>query len=389
MSVKDSVLETLHRNKGNYISGESISGDLGVSRAAIWKAINSLRQEGYKIDAVTNRGYRLAEDTSLITAEAIREHLPARYKGNSILTYETVDSTNLIARRIASGEAETAGETSASKTDGGSTRTISEAGSRGDFDTASPRRTETPNSADNIDGTIVVARQQTAGRGRLGRSFFSPTEGIYLSIIISPRFDITKHTLVTVATAVAVADAVDSVCGQDEETKIKWVNDIYLHGRKICGILTEGVTDFESGRIEHLVVGIGINTTTDGFPEDLRKIAGAVEGDWDRSRLVAEIATGVFDHIRDIQLQLSEGWMDDRFFMNTYRRKNMLIGKEVQVYRGTYRSDPTKEIDGIPAVVEGIDGEGGLIVAWSDGSVETLTTGEVSIRSADQSSTDR
>ena len=383
MSVKDSVLETLHKNKGKYVSGESISGDFGVSRAAVWKAINSLRQEGYEIDAVTNRGYMLSEDNCLITAESIREHLPARYKGNRILTYDVVDSTNLIARRIASGEVETTGETSALKIDGVSAKNVSGVGGRVDFG-------RTPSDRlDNIDGAIVVARQQTAGRGRLGRSFFSPTEGIYLSVIISPRFDITKHTLVTVATAVAVAEAVDSVCGQDEETKIKWVNDIYLHEKKICGILTEGVTDFESGRIEHLVVGIGLNTTTDGFPEDLKKTAGAVEGDWDRSKLVAEIVTGVFDHIRDIQLQLSKGWMDDRFFMNTYRRKNMLTGKEVQVYRGTYRSDPTEEIDGIPAVVEGIDGEGGLIVTWSDGSVETLTTGEVSIRTADQSSTDR
>jgi len=343
MSVRNSVLEALQNNEGNYVSGGKLSEDLGVSRAAVWKAISGLRQEGYRIDAVTNRGYLLLDREAVekcpnVTEESVRRHLPARYKDNIIQVHDMADSTNLIARRIAA---------------------------EGSKDT---------------HGTIVVARRQTAGRGRLGRSFFSPAEGIYMSVIIKTDFDITRHTLVTVATAVAVAQAVDNVCGQNEETKIKWVNDIYLKGKKICGILTEGISDFESGRIEHLVVGIGINTSLDDFPEELKKTAGAVDGDWSRSQLIAEIATGVLDHVRAIQLQISEGWMDDRFFMRTYRDKSMLTGSSVQVYRGTYRQDPTKEIDGIPARVKGIDDEGGLMVIWEDGSEETLTTGEVTVR---------
>ena len=344
MSVRDSVLEALKKNKGNYLSGEKLSGDFGVSRAAVWKAISSLRQEGYRINAVTNRGYVLMEDEGGISEEGIRSFLTARYKGNFIRVYDIADSTNLIARKIASGE-----------------------------------DPETDPSADT-GGAIIVARQQTAGRGRLGRSFFSPAEGIYMSIIIRPDFDISKHTLITVATAAAVAEAIDEVCDPGEKTKIKWVNDIYLEGKKVCGILTEGITDFESGRIETLVVGIGINTNIDNFPGELKKVAGAVEGDWSRSELIAQIASKVLDHTGRIRHGSAEDNEGDHPFMETYREKSMLIGESVQIYRGTYRQDPAKEMEGIPAKVKDIDDSGGLVVVWSDRSEETLTTGEVSVR---------
>lgn len=385
MSVKDSVLSTLQKNRGDYVSGESISGDLGVSRAAVWKAIRSLRDEGYRINAVTNRGYSLAGEGSGITADEIRSHLPARYKGNGIYVYGVLDSTNIKARQMADGTADRTADGTADRTTGRS------------------------GSAD-IHGSIIVAGQQTAGKGRLGRSFFSPVEGIYMSMVIRPDFDLSRSTLVTVAAAAAVAEAIDEVCGQKEETRIKWVNDIYLGGGKICGILTEGVSDFESGRIESLIVGIGINTTTDGFPEELKKTAGAVEGEWSRPELIAAVASRLLDNVSGIgsiapgagAIAPGDGSTspgagstapgagatappdkDAHPFMKTYREKSMLIGRDVLVFRGTYREDPTKEMDGIPAKVNGIDDDGGLMVTYEDGSTETLTTGEVSIRTAD------
>ena len=376
MSVRDSVLEALQECKGNYVSGEKLSGDLGVSRAAVWKAINALRQEGYRINAVTNRGYALMDDNSRIGEDEIRSHLPARYRAGEIYVYDVARSTNLIARSIASGEAPDRIEAENEAGPGGGSARVSGVGSgRG--------------SARDSHSAIVVARQQTAGRGRLGRSFFSPAEGIYLSIIIKPALDISRHTLVTVATAAAVAEAIDEVCGQDEETKIKWVNDIYLKGKKVCGILTEGVSDFESGRIESLVVGIGVNTSVDDFPDELKNVAGAVEGDWSKSRLIAEIVTRVLDHVSEIGSLPSAAGAGNSSdtdcggagsYMKTYRDKSILIGEDVNVYRGSYRQDPTKEMEGIPARVRGIDDEGGLIVVWDDGSEEILTTGEVSIR---------
>ncbi len=331
MSLKDSVLEMLRESRGEYLSGEELSARLGVSRTAVWKAIRSLRGEGYRIGAVTNRGYLMQEADAGISGEEIRRNLPARYRGNRILVYDVTDSTNLRARQLAA-------EVS-------------------------------PEEAKSLHGAAVVALQQTAGRGRLGRSFFSPEEGIYLSIIVRPDFDLSKSVLVTVAAAAAVADAIEKVCGKD--ARIKWVNDVYLDGKKVCGILTEGISDFESGRIDQIVIGIGINTTLRGFPEELLGIAGAVEGDYSRSALAAAVIAGVLDYLEDL---------DSRKFMKTYREKSLLTGQTVTVYKGVYRKDPTEELGGRPARVLGIDGDGGLEVLYSDGTRETLRTGEVSIR---------
>ena len=330
MSVRESVLEALKENKGTYLSGEKLSDQLGVSRAAVWKAIKALRQAGYRIDAVTNRGYCLSERTAPLSEEEIRRFLPDRYRNNGIYVYDVIDSTNNRARQIAVGE-----------------------------------------EADKAHGSAVIALQQTAGKGRLGRSFFSPEEGIYLSIIVKPDFDLSRSVLVTVAAAAAVAEAIDQVCGQEEETQIKWVNDVYLKGKKVCGILTEGITDFESGQIDHLVIGIGINTSLEGFPEDLLKVAGAVEGDYSRSELAAGVIGRVLSYLEDI---------DSREFMDTYRAKNLLMGRDIKVFKGVYRTDPEHDLSGIPARVLGIDDNGGLQVIYTDGRRETLTTGEVTVR---------
>lgn len=332
MSVKESVLEALQSHRGTYLSGEKLSEDLGVSRAAVWKAIRSLREEGYRIDAVTNRGYVMPEEDSRITESEIRRYLPARYRNNGLYIYDILDSTNIRARQIAAGmQAQTA----------------------------------------PLNGSTVIALQQTGGKGRLGRSFFSPKEGVYLSIIVKPDFDLTRSVLVTVAAAAAVAEAIDEVCGQSEPAQIKWVNDVYVGGKKVCGILTEGITDFESGQIDHLVIGIGVNTTTESFPEELLAVAGAVEGDYPKSALAAEIICRVLDYLEDIE---------ERTFMDVYREKSFLIGHEIRVFRGVYRSDPEKDLTGVPARVLGVSDDGGLEVIYTDGSRETLTTGEVTVR---------
>lgn len=340
MSVKESVLDALQNNQGTYLSGEKLSETLGVSRAAVWKAIKGLREEGYRIDAVTNRGYTLHKAAAPITEEEVRMFLPAKYQENGLYVYDVIDSTNNRARQIAVGMDAEGGRSS-------------------------------QNADAPLHGTTVIALQQTAGKGRLGRSFFSPKEGIYLSIIVKPDFDLTRSVLVTVAAAAAVAEAIDDVCGQKSEAQIKWVNDVYLEGKKVCGILTEGITDFESGQIDHLVIGIGINTDLEGFPEDLLKIAGAVSGDYSKSALAAGIIRRVLDYLENIE---------ERAFMETYRERSFLIGRDVKVYKGTYRTDPEQDLTGAPARVLGIDDDGGLQVIYTSGERETLRTGEVTIR---------
>ena len=324
--VRDAVLAKLQNNKGQYLSGEKLSDQLGVSRAAVWKAIRGLREEGYPIEAMTNRGYLLPDSPEVITEEEIRRYLPARYRDNGLYLFDVLDSTNNKARQLAA--------------EGG-----------------------------QVHGSTVIALQQTGGKGRLGRNFFSPKEGIYFSIIIRPDFDLRRSVLVTVAAAAAVAEAIESVSGQ--RARIKWVNDVYVGGKKVCGILTEGITDFESGQIDHLVIGIGINTTTKGFPKELQDIAGAVEGEYSRPALVAGVITRVLDYLGNIEA---------REFLQSYRRKSMLIGEDVMVFRGVYRQNPEEEMDGRPARVTGIDEDGGLKVIYTDGTRETLVTGEVTVR---------
>ena len=325
MSTKDSVLQALQENSGNFISGEELSNRLCISRTAVWKAIRSLRQEGYTINAVTNRGYMLMNEDGVITEAELRSFLPPRYRNNRIHVYDTTDSTNLQAKRIALENAE--------------------------------------------HGSVVVAMQQTGGRGRLGRSFFSPKNGIYLSIIIRPSFDLSRSILVTSAAAVAVADAVEAVCGKS--AGIKWVNDVYVDGKKICGILTEGITDFETGQIDALIIGIGVNTSTDGFPPELLEVAGAVEGDYSP----AELAAGIISRTLDLTDNI-----ESRSFIEEYKSKSLVLGKTVKVYKGGYNTDTEHTHRGVPARVLDIDDDGCLVVLYSDGSRETRSSGEISIR---------
>ena len=344
MAIKDAILKTLNESRGTYISGEELSASLDVSRAAVWKAIKTLRDEGYSIEAVTNKGYRMPPAGETITEDSLRYALPPALRSSKCFIYDTIDSTITQAKRLLLTE-------------------------------------------DIPSGTAVFANHQTAGRGRLGRSFFSPENGIYLSVIIRPDFDISRSVLVTVAAAAAVAKAIEDVCSQD--ARIKWVNDIYVDSSKVCGILTEAVTDFESGQIESLVIGIGINTSTEGFPAELQGIAGAVDLDRAnasgnvpastnaKSLLAAEVVRLTVEYTSQIA-KASDG--APLAFLELYREKSMVIDRDILVFKGTYRADPTSELNGIPAKALDIDERGGLLVEYSDGMQETLTTGEVTIR---------
>ena len=251
MTVKSGLLEILEKQKGETLSGEKLAEELHCTRAAIWKAVKSLREEGYKIEAGQNKGYMLAKANDRLSVEAIRPFLlsPEVYIG----VYQEVDSTNRAAKAAAvNGEAG--------------------------------------------HGSFVLAGSQSAGRGRRGRSFYSPQDaGIYLSVILEPKGSIQESLLLTAEAAVAVYKAVKKVTGISLD--IKWVNDLYHNGRKVCGILTEAVTDFESGNIEFAVVGIGLNLfeASDGYPDALQEIAGGIyesreaAAGLDRSRLAAEI----------------------------------------------------------------------------------------------------
>lgn len=248
-----------------------------------------------------------------ISAKQIEKFSLLRDK--KIIVYDTIDSTNKEARRLA--------ETGANE-------------------------------------CVIIANSQTAGRGRLGRQFYSPKDsGIYMSFLLKNNFALEETVLITTAVSVAVCRAIERTA--NVFPKIKWVNDLYLKGRKICGILTEAVNDFKTGRIEYIIVGIGINCDETDFPDEIANIAGAIGNNIDRNRLIAEIIRE-FDGLRSLILE--------KGFIEEYKNRSLVIGKEIKILGNP--PETAKAID--------IDDFGGLIVQTDNGEIKTLSSGEISIR---------
>lgn len=321
IGVREMVLHFLEENKHEAVSGEEIASQLGVSRNAVWKAVKGLREAGYGIESVTNKGYTLVDSNNILSSQGIEKFLrePGRVQ---IEILPSVDSTNNYGKKLAAEDAP--------------------------------------------EGTVVISEQQTAGKGRLGRQFLSPPKtGLYMSLVLRPRFSAQESLSITTAAAVAVAQAVEEVSGR--EAQIKWVNDVYLEGKKICGILTEASLNFENGGLEYAVLGIGINVKEPegGFPGELARVATAVFreecGDETRCRLAACVVNRFFA----IYDQLPE-----KGFLEEYRRRSFLTGKEV-----TFTADG-RERNGL---VEGIDDEARLIVTV-EGGREYFSAGEVQLK---------
>lgn len=332
MKTADKIIELLEENKGNTISGEKLAQTLNISRAAVWKHIKNLKEDGYVINAINNKGYELLEKSGVFSTKSVMEELADEengYKGRIKLEAEVKDevtSTNALLKDMAAAGAD--------------------------------------------EGRVLIAKKQTAGRGRLGRNFFSPKNGIYLSMLLKPSIDFREAMLLTTIAAVAVVEAVREVTGKD--TGIKWVNDVYLGGKKICGILTEAVTDVENGRLSYAVVGIGLNITRpseENFPEELRDIAGFI---YDKeeppkgvmSKLTAAIIKNYFKYYEKLP---------EHSFMESYKKHQTLLNKDIVVIT----SDTSKK-----AKVKGVDDEARLLVEYEDGTEEALFTGEVSVREA-------
>ena len=208
---------------------------------------------------------------------------------------------------------------------------------------------------------LVAAEAQTGGRGRLGRSFYSPeSTGLYFTLIIPPCFPVSEATLLTPAAAVATVRVLEKISG--ESLKIKWVNDIYKKDKKICGILAEAVLDTESGGFSGFAVGVGINLTTRDFPEDIADIAASLKTDADRNEIAAGIAQELFSFAKNLSA---------REFMPEYRDHSLVIGKEIYFIKNGEKTNAT---------ALGIDDNGGLAVKLESGEVTTLSGGEISVR---------
>ncbi|MBP8639471.1 MAG: biotin--[acetyl-CoA-carboxylase] ligase [Oscillospiraceae bacterium] len=321
MSTKNDVLSVLERERNRYISGQELAETLKISRTAIWKAVKALVEDGHKIAAINNKGYKLETGSNVLSEEGVRVSLPDELKQCQIKVFSIVDSTNTQAKKLVMEKAS--------------------------------------------HGTIILAEEQTAGRGRYGKSFFSPRGvGLYMSVVLKPSLGMPEPQMITIATAVAVCSAIEKLT--DKKPQIKWVNDIYLDGKKICGILTEAVTDFESGSIESIVVGVGVDCTTEDaiIPEELRDIIGSLGvQELSRNQLAAEIASGILSGFENL---------GSREIIEEYRKRSLMLGREITFIRGNEK---------LSAMVTGINDSGSLLVRLASGEDLSLSSGEVTIGS--------
>ena len=321
--TKDAVLELL--SQGGYVSGQKISEQLGLSRAAVWKAIDRLRAEGYTIESATNRGYCLTGRPNRLTQAGVVQLLEGHPWQGLVQVLETVDSTNNFAKAVAAQGAP--------------------------------------------HGTVILSDHQSGGRGRRGRSFFSPKGmGSYCSVVL--RYDVPPEKLLHLTTVIAEATRRALAAETGLDVGIKWTNDLVLEKRKLCGILTELSLEAETGLTGYVIPGTGVNCGQQpaDFPPEIRDMAISLEQalgrPLDRCALAAEM-------IRQYHLATSEMLTNPGPWLAGYRAHCLTLGQDVQILQG----DQVRL-----AHAEDIDDEGGLVVTLADGRRETVRSGEVSVR---------
>ena len=327
-NIKENIISILESNKGLFISGEKIANDLNVSRTAIWKAIKSLKNDGYNINSVSNKGYALSKETDILSSKVIKNNMLKYADKFNFIIHKTVASTNIIARELAINGAES--------------------------------------------GTVVIAEEQTSGYGRNGKSFFSPYgTGIYMSIILNLKKEkkIFNSSFITTAAAMAVSKSIEEI--SNENTQIKWVNDVFINGKKVCGILTEGAFSFEDGKLDYAVIGIGVNVNfpKDGFPKEFNNIAASINSKNNansntksdiRNILVAKILENLYDY-----------YFNDVNFYEEYKKRSFLIGKKVSININN-KEHIVKVLD--------IDKTFALVAEFQDGKIDKIVSGSINKR---------
>ena len=323
MGTREELLSLFENHKGVYFSGEIIAERLSLSRAAVWKAVKGLQSEGYCIDAVRNKGYCLAVDTDILSVQGIEKYLEPICSGLKLSVFPTLDSTNTLVRDKAADGAP--------------------------------------------EGYTVIAGSQTGGRGRSGRSFYSPADtGIYLSLLLRPCcYSPSQAVRLTTMAAVAVCEAIEAV--SEKKALIKWVNDIYVDNKKVCGILTEASFGLEDGFLEYAVLGVGINVSPPkgGFPPELESVASSIfdqpQNDG-KNRLAAEFLNRFMTHY---------SLLEKGCYIQEYRNRSFVIGKRIQVILPQQIRE---------ALALDVDQDCQLLVEYENGKREYLSSGEISVK---------
>ena len=321
-ALEEKLAALLLAHQGEYLSGEAVSREIGVTRSAVWKAAGRLRQEGWILESGSNRGYRLAQVPDLVTAPVVEHFLPAP-RSAPVLCFEELDSTITHGQRL-----------------------ILEG---------------TP------DRTVVIADRQTGGMGRMGRSFLSPGGvGVYLSYLLVPGCSGERLSLLTSCAGLAVCGAISACTGL--EPRIKWPNDVILNRRKVCGILTRLVSDGEDGSISWAVIGIGINVGQREFPPELadKAVSLRMAG---RPVLRAELAAELIRRLDGIFS--AGGWKEgDPALLGELRCLSCTLGQPV------VGVSPTGEEQGEAG---DLAPDGSLLVRVP-GGIRAVSSGEVSVR---------
>ncbi len=332
MDLSDKILNALKKS-GTYLSGQELSEAFGVSRTAVWKAVNKLKKEGCQIEAVTNRGYRLisADDADRLNERTLRESFrEAGRFGRPVIYRKEPGSTNTDIMELS--------------------------------DAGSP------------EGTLVIAEKQTKGKGRRGRTWISPPEGnLYMSLLLRPDFPTASAPMLTLLAAMAVRDGMAAVTGEEELFRIKWPNDIVAvcrdgKVRKVCGILTE--MRLEEREIRDVVVGIGINVGQKEFAPEIAETAASLLLVLGRPVPRAELAAASMRRFE----QLYDVFRESGSFVPLrpeYEEALINRGRKVRVL------DPAGVYEG---TAEGIDDTGALLVRTEDGKMTAVSAGEVSVR---------
>lgn len=320
--MKGEILKLLKETDG-YVSGQELCRRFGVSRTAVWKVINQLKEEGYEIEAVRNRGYALKGAGDVLSEAELLSCLKTEWAGGRTVYFDATDSTNVQAKRLAEAHAP--------------------------------------------HGTLVVSDRQDGGKGRRGRSWASPSGvGIWMSLILRPEIAPSSASMLTLAAALAVRKGILEETGLSP--LIKWPNDLVLNGKKICGILTEMSTELME--IQYVITGIGINVNQKEFPPEIRDTATSLSLEAGRSfRRSSLIAAILKAFEKDYEAFLKTG--DLSLLLEEYNACLVNRGKEVCIL------DPSGEYR---AVAEGIDESGSLLVTLPDGTRREIISGEVSVR---------
>lgn len=322
---REAILSLLLSRQGEYLSGEAMSRTLGVSRAAVWKVIGTLREEGYVITSAPNRGYRLDSAPDRIREGELSARLRGCTVGGTLLCLDSIDSTNTECKRRAMAGAP--------------------------------------------HGLVVLSEEQTGGRGRLGRPFQSPRGcGLYLSALLRPELGPEQVVNLTAWVAVAVCDGIQAVCGA--RPRIKWTNDIIMDGKKLCGILTELGLESETNTLEYMVTGIGVNVnhSPEDFSPDVRPMATSLAMCLGHPVRRAELAAEI---IRALDKMWESFPEDKEEYLERYRADCLTPGNEVQLLTPASRRQ---------ARAIAIDDDFRLVVEFPDGKRHALSAGEVSVR---------